>query len=259
MRPFFLRSPLRVAASVSAFVCAVLVTSARPSSAQGIIFDTITNQTGFNIPTATRTFIGDPVLAVTPTGGPVGITGFDLRMISTSAVTYNQIRVNVYFWNTINTTGTDAFSNLAGVVTGTVTSTAFTTQANVVYTLDGFRLSAPLFVNSPNFGVTVNYQGDTGSGFQNTDALTEAVVGNTATPFAVGSVAFTSPNYGYYRNASGRTDGNFSSTDGRNIGTNSAMAIRIFAAPEPGSIGLIAGAALPLLGAVVTRRRAVRK
>jgi hypothetical protein len=204
-----------------------------------------------------RSFIGE-AFNLAPTGSPVLITQMDTFLVSATATAYNDIQLRVQFWNTASNATSGAgpvFSNPAG---GPLVFDfgAFTTAAATAYTINGLTFASPVLLDgTTNLGMTMNWQGDTGTGLANTDNLTASV---GVAPTAAGSVTVGGGN-GYYRNASGETDFNFAGTDGRSLGGSStanpsADAFRLYvAAPEPGSTALCGFAAAAAAG--LWRRR----
>ncbi len=192
------------------------------------VFDAITNVVGFSAVAPTRTFMGQPFDAANP-GTPLVINQLDIVLYSATAQNYSSgLALNIQFWDTFDGTATPIFSTPVSSVQ-TFTFFPFTTQAGFGYLIT-VNWNVPVSISGfSNLGVTFNWQGDTGSGLTTTDNLTTAVRGGPgAPPIAVGDVPLAPPNLGYYRNASGRVDFNFNASDGRNIGANSALAIRLF-------------------------------
>ena len=212
--------------------CAAVSLGASSLRAQTVIMDTMTGASP-SIPTATRTFIGDPFApANVAPGGPLTISMMDIVLVSASAATYQNLVLRVTFWDSYNGSAATVFSGPS--LLQTFSFGANTLAANSAYTLTGLTFTTPVTLNGGGpYGVTFNWQGDTGAGLANTDNLTTAI--RTGSAFAVGSIPLSAPNYGYYRNASGRTDFNFASTDSRQIGANSAAMFRLYtnAAPVP--------------------------
>lgn len=232
------RAAVKIAPATSAFVATEQPVAAEPQiiAAPGdIVFDSITNVTAYNIPSATRTFIGEAFNVQTgTTNQAVAFGKFDTLLASAAAVNYTNVRLNVVFWGVANTAATPVFSTPLGSYAYDLGP--LSAAANTVYNLNQVVLPTPIpiAVNTTNLGITFNYQGDTGTGLANTDNLTTTVRFTTAV--AVGSTTFN----GYFRNASGRTDFNFASTDARNIGANSAIALRLYSA-VPTAAGVALG------------------
>ncbi len=273
----FRKLTLAAAFGVAALVSSALLSphanaqtypAANAPAGSGVAFDTMTNEPTVGAPTATNSFMGQAFNAFDGSGGslPFRITSFDAPVVNSTGATLNLtgLQLRVQFYGTFSSgTQTNVFSNpIGGPITfGTTVSAAqpFAFATGTYTTFTGFGITGGLPVGSyTNLGMVLNWQGNTGAGFQTIDNLTTAIRGGaTSNPFAVGSVpGVAGPTFGYYRNSTGRTDFNFANTDSRQIGNNSALALRIYAAvPEPGSIALVALGGLPLMGVVLRRRK----
>jgi len=203
-----------------------------------------------------RTFIGEPLNLGGVAGPSVYITGLDVILASQTPQFYNQVVLRVQLWNDVNTNSSPVFSNPASAVQ--TFDIGAQNLFNNLYPFS-FTFSTPILLSSTtNVGITLNWQGDTGSGLTSTDNLTSALRFNA--PFAVGSPALSPPNYGYYRNASGGTDFNFLPSDMRTIGgPNSAIALVLYTdtdlpiVPEPSAVVLM------VLGAIAMAFMSVRR
>jgi hypothetical protein len=228
---------------------------------------------GLSQATSGRTFMGQIFTpAVTPgTVQPVTITKLDIVMYSETAVAYSGLRLRMQFFDAYGDgfiPGGDPANNpnlifntpLGGIQTQNLG--ALTTTADTLYFFS-LNLPTPVTISPARLGsgsaVSFNFQGDTGSGFQTTDALGTAIRGGVGSPSYLGG----NPAAAYYRNYNGRQDFNFvhqpagTPGDNRSIGANSALAIRLYSlastAPEPTS-GLLALLALPVIARRARRR-----
>jgi hypothetical protein len=214
-----------------------------------VVFDNMSNYEGGNTnahvgatSSTPNTFMGD---AYTLTAGTTQITGFDLFPVNLSGTSYTGLRINIFVWGTVNTSGTvnsttPAFGNLLGSYTFT-SSGSFTTgfffpfEGSPVGSGPGVALGSPLNLSSTTIGITFNYQGTTdGVTYNNVNNLSSLISWGT-TP-TVGSQVFS----GYYRNANSEVDGNFTSSL-RTLGNaNESLGLRIFGTvvPEPSTFAI---------------------
>ena len=205
-----------------------------------------------------NTFMG---AGYTVTPGTAAITGFDVYPVNLSGTAFTGLRLNLYVWGSVNTSGTvnsttPAFSNLLGtystVATGTFSSGYYWSyEGNPVGSAPGITLPSPIAISGNTIGVTLNYQGTTdGVNYNNLNSLTSLISYGVAP--SVGSLVFN----GYYRNASSEVNGNFISSL-RSLGkTDQGLALRIYgtAIPEPAAASLLG---LGLAALVAFRRRNV--
>jgi MYXO-CTERM domain-containing protein len=210
-----------------------------------------------------NTFMG---MGVNLAPGTTDITGFDIFPVNVSGTNFNALKITIYIWDTVNTSGTvnattPAFSNLLGTYTATSTGT-FTT--GFFYNFEGSPVGVnpgltitPLALADTQIGISFNYQGSTDGGltYNSVNSLTSLIMtgGNAATnPVTVGSAVFS----GYYRNAGTptETDGNFTSSL-RTLGGlfNESLGVRIYSSvPAPGGLAILG---LGLLGGARRRCR----
>jgi hypothetical protein len=233
------------------------VASAASSQAQ-LAFNNVPTSgfSAFSTSSTPNTFMGD---GYNLAPGTTAISGFDVYPVNTSGVNYVALKITIYVWGSVNTSGTvnavtPAFSNL--LATYTLTSAgAYNTGfyfpfENVPGVLPGITLGSPLAVPSTQIGLTFNYQGSTdGTTYSPANNLTSIISSNQPT---VGSEVFA----GYYRNAGtpAETDGNFTSAlrSLAGLGTYQSLAVRIYTVPEPTTAAL---ASLGVVGLVIWRRR----
>jgi len=226
------------------------------STPAAVAFDNVptSNFSAFSTSSTPNTFMGD---AYNLAAGTTAITGFDIYPVNTSGINFTALRINIFVWGTVNTSGTvsastPAFSNLLGSYTITSTG-AFNTGfyfpfEGVPGVSPGITLGSPLSVPSTQIGLTFNYQGTTdGINYSSPNNLTSIISSNAPT---VGSEVFA----GYYRNANGETDGNFTSSlrSLGGLGTYQSLAVRIYTVPEPASVALIG---FGIASLVIFRRR----
>ncbi len=181
-------------------------------TAATLLFDSFTGATTLTSTGSTpRTYMGVP-LDLANASGTVQINQIVVYMVSTAAVNYTDITVNLALWDVWSGTANPVFSSPSGgVVIADVGALAST--AGSYYTIT-VPLATPITLNGlTNHGIAVNYKGDTGTGLADTDNLTSLFRYGNA--FAVGDNPLTG--YGY-RNASGHVDLNFANTDSRSFG-----------------------------------------
>jgi len=233
--------------------CIVLATSL--GARADLVFDNMTTYESGNTNahiaatgSTPNTFMGG---AYTLASGKTAITGFDVFPANLSGSNYTGLRMNIFVWGSVNTSGTvngttPAFGNLLASYTFT-SSGSFNTgfffpfEGSPVGSGPGVTLGTPLAISSTTIGITFNFQGTyDGVNYFSTNSLT-SIIGYGVPP-TVGSQVFN----GYYRNAAGESDGNFTSSL-RSLGfQNQSLALRVFGVvPEPSS------AALTGLGAAV--------
>jgi hypothetical protein len=231
-----------------------------PVKAATLLFDNISSDRGSNIAATAstpNTFMGGAYNLVP---GASQITGFDLYPVNLSGTGFNALRLSIYVWGTVNTSGTvnattPAFGNLLAnyVLTSSGTFSSgffFPFEGTPAGVNPGITLATPLSIPSSQIGLTFNYQGSTDGGvtFNSANSLTSLIT--FGDPPAVGSLVFS----GYYRNAASEINGNFTSSL-RTLGNaNEGLGVRVYGnvVPEPGTISLVA---LGALGLVLYRRR----
>jgi PEP-CTERM motif-containing protein len=245
------------------FLVGTACLSAAVTSNAALVFDNMSNYEGGNtnahiaVTSSTpNTFMGD---AYTLAPGTTSITGFDIYPANLSGVNYVGIKINIFVWGSVNTSGTvnsttPAFGNLLGSYTLT-SSGSFNTgfffpfEGSPNGVNPGITLGAPLNIPSTTIGITFNYQGTTdGTTYNSINSLTSLI--GYGLPPTVGSQVFS----GYYRNAASESDGNFVSSL-RTLGNaNESLALRVYGnvVPEPSSFALIGIGSAALL---IFRRR----
>jgi hypothetical protein len=245
--------------TVAAVVC-ILLAHAAVSAAQ-LAFNNVTIPTSgftnaFSTSSSPNTFMGD---GYNLAAGTTSITGFDVYPVNVSGTSFTGLKINIFVWGNVNTSGTvnsttPAFGNLLGSYSftsaGTFTTGFYFPFENAPGVTPGITLATPLAVPGTQIGITFNYQGTTDgvnySSFQN---LTSIISSDAPT---TGSEVFA----GYYRNAGTptETDGNFTSSlrSLGGLGNFQSLAVRIYTVPEPSSFAL---AGLGAAGFLVLRRR----
>lgn len=243
---------------------AVLCLGTAMASNAALLFDNMSNfengVTGANVSatgSTPNTFMGG---AYNLLSGASSITGFDIYPANLSGTGYNALRINIFVWGSVNTSGTvnsttPAFGNLLGNYTFTSSGSFnsgffFPFEGTPNGVNPGITLTTPLSISSTLIGLTFNYQGSTDGGttFNNINSLTSLI--SYGTPASVGSLQFN----GYYRNASSEVNGNFISSL-RTLGNaNEGLGVRIYglAVPEPSSMAV---ASLGMGMLVLIRRR----
>jgi hypothetical protein len=250
---------IRPLSKVLARAC-VLLASAALCDAQ-LAFNNVTLPpdpfSAFSTSSTPNTFMGD---GYNLAAGTTSITGFDIYPVNVSGTSFIGLKINIFVWGSVNTSGTvnsttPAFGNL--LATYTLTSAGnfangfyFPFESATPGVTPGITLATPLAVPSTQIGISFNYQGTTDginySSFQN---LTSIISSNAPT---VGSEVFA----GYYRNAGTptETDGNFTSSLRAlgGLGSFQSLAVRVYSVPEPTSVALAGLGAAALL---IFRRR----
>lgn len=237
---------------------AVLFACTAIASAQSqIVFDNMSNYEGGNTNahvaatgSTPNTFMGGGyVLAA----GTTAITGFDLYPVNLSGTSYTGLRINLFVWDIVNTSGTvnattPAFGSLLGSYSLTSSGTYATGnfypfEGSPVGSAPGITLGSPIDITDTTIGVSLNYEGTTdGINYSSINSLTSLISYGMAP--SVGSEIFN----GYYRNAAAETDGNFTSSL-RSLGfQDQSLGLRVFGTvPEPGTMALTGIGGLALL------------
>ncbi len=174
------------------------------------LFDSYSSATLTSAANTPHTFIGEPI-TLNSNGGTsnISIAGGTAYLQPLTTTSYTNIRLNVTFWGAASgaTAGTTpAFSNSLGTYSfdlGPLNASALS-----IYPYS-FSLPSTVVFPSRAGGVTLNWQGNTGSGLTSTDNLTSALRFAPAPPVSGAFTVGTPGVFGYYRNASGETDGNF--------------------------------------------------
>jgi hypothetical protein len=231
----------------------ILVASAVLSEAQ-LAFNNVSTPlfSAFSTSSSPNTFMGD---GYNLAPGTTSITGFDIYPVNVSGTSFTGLKINIFVWGNVNTSGTvnattPAFGNLLATYTLTsagnfATGFYFPFEGATPGVTPGISLATPLAVPSTQVGITFNYQGTTDgvnySSFQN---LTSIISSNAPT---TGSEVFN----GYYRNAGTptETDGNFTSAlrSLGGLGSFQSLALRIYTVPEPSAFALAGLGASALL------------
>ena len=150
----------------SAFI--LLAASAATTNAQ-VAFDNVptSNFSAFSTSSTSNTFMGDgynlPV-------GTSAITGFDVYPVNVSGTSFTGLKINIFVWGTVNTSGTvnaatPAFGNLLGSYSFT-SSGSYSTGFYFPFegtpgVTPGITLGSPLAVSGTQIGFSINYQGTT--------------------------------------------------------------------------------------------------
>jgi len=226
-------------------MAALAVASAASSEAQ-LAFNNVPTSgfNAFSTSSTPNTFMGD---AYNLAPGTTAINGFDIYPVNTSGVNFTGLKINIFVWGSVNTSGTvnattPAFGNLLAsyslTSSGNFSSGFYFPFENVPGVSPGISLATPLNVPSTQIGLTFNYQGTTdGVNYSSPNGLTSIISSNAP---SVGSEVFA----GYYRNANSETDGNFTSSLRAlgGLGTYQSLAVRIYTVPvpEPAAVALVA-------------------
>lgn len=207
------------------------LTTARPAthppmSTPGVLLDTVTSATtltgGTNpCPCPIQAhFMGN---AWTNNALPIGttsitVTGFTFYVSSLQNQSYTNVVARIQLWNTYNGPVDPVFSNPGPLVTASLGPQSFFAGSKNRFSI---TLPSPITLTggpSTNWwGVTVNFQGNTGSGLKDTNDLAPVIASRSSSGgYAVGQITSpgVSPTYGFYKNRSGRTDFNFNPNDG---------------------------------------------
>jgi len=244
---------------------------AATSATPPVLYDSFpTGAPAYSTSSTPNTFMG---LASNLVGGASSITGFDVYPVNVSGTNFDHLKINIFVWDTVNTSGTvnattPAFGNLLASYSLTTAGT-FTTgffypfESATPGVLPGISLATPLLISDSVVGLTYNYQGSTDGGatYNNFNNLTSIISGSDPTNYpgnvvVTGSLILGGATGGYYRNAGSPTETNGNFTSGlRSLGglTNQGVAARVYGTvvPEPASLGIIAA-----FGLLALRRRA---
>jgi len=269
--------------ALSSIVAATTLTLAGVSNA-AVLFDAMTPSVGAGgAPNTGNSFMGQGLITpafTTPGAGYSSISGLDIALVNNSgaALTLTGLRLNIWTYDGVSTSATISDPQFTNPVAGNPAVVDFTLAAgglalgNNTFSLvaaagvttaapgttGGINFTTPIPIdpNSTAIGFVFNWQGATdpaGTVFNTIPGLTTGIRGGAAAPaFAAGTPTGLAPNFGYNRNASGLTTGNLLISDGRQIGLNSSLYIRVYGdvIPEPTSLTLAAAA-----GAMVLRRK----
>lgn len=248
---------IRQLSSLATGVCTLLALTA-VSHAQ-LAFNNVNtsppNFNAFSTSSNPNTFMGD---AYNLAPGTTAITGFDVYPVNVSGVNFTGLKINIFVWGNVNTSGTvnsttPAFGNLLASYSltsaGNFQSGFYFPFETVPGVTPGISLATPLNVPS-QIGITFNYQGTTdGVNYSSIQNLTSIISSNAPT---TGSEVFA----GYYRNAGTptETDGNFTSSLRAlgGLGTFQSLAVRIYSVPEPSTFAV---AGLGVAALLIFRRR----
>jgi hypothetical protein len=238
-------------------VSALALSSSTLSAALAFNNVPTSNFSAFSTSSTSNTFMGD---GYNLAAGTTSITGFDVYPVNVSGVNFTGLKINIFVWGSVNTSGTvnsatPAFGNLLASYSLTSVGSFnngfyFPFEGAVPGTTPGITLATPLNVPNTQIGLSFNYQGTTdGVNYQSYNNLTSIISSNAPT---VGSEVFA----GYYRNANNpaETDGNFVSglRSLGGLGTFQSLAVRIYTVPEPSTMALVG---LSLAGLTIFRRR----
>lgn len=225
-----------------------------------------------------RSFTGNAI----NTAGTGPITRMDLLISATNTplTAYQSIRINTQFWEQFADNSPNPWFTNAGAFRSNEYNTFSALPSNFAFLGSGvdfslYRVSiefaSPVNFTDPNLnGVVFNIQGNTGSGFFNTNNLsTYRTRGNG---YLVGSSPILpgeSDRGGYLRNNRGRTDYNFTNNPavaGTDLffaprNSNEALGMRLYTqvvvtVPEANTVALLAlGGLVPIVGLIRRRRK----
>lgn len=260
----------KISALAGAVVVAAVFGMGSTSFGQVTYWDNLSNATTFSgVATGSSPVAG---LGNIQTGMGVNLANFTpgvseilfldtvIGNVTGTAIASKPVRLNVWIWETVNTTATGTapiFSNLKDLGNGPTAPTAVfdfapISLANNTLAETNLAFSAPFTLSSSLIGIAFNWQIDNGAGFVSLLNLNTTVIGGaTQAAPAVGTNFFTASTGGYFRSANSTLDvgGNFAASSSRNIGSNSGVPFTL-SIPEPSALGLLAPA-----GLVLARRR----
>ncbi|WP_386070736.1 hypothetical protein ACFJIW_08865 [Tahibacter sp. UC22_41] len=197
--------------------------------AEVLVFDSFTGATNYLAENRSpRTFIGMPLNL----SGAVGTTPAISRIVvylaytGATAQTYTSLRVRFAMFGSWSSGSNPVFSDVVSLsqadIPGPITlNPSTTTPINLL-------IDPPIALTGVNaHGITVNFQGNTGSGLVSTDNLTSLLRSGT-NPVGVGANPMPS-GYGY-RNLIGQTNYNFAPSHASSFAlANEAMALQLYA------------------------------
>jgi MYXO-CTERM domain-containing protein len=204
-----------------------------------------------------NTFMGG---GFTLAAGTTQIAGFDIYPVNLTGTTFDHLRMTIYVWDHVNTSGTvNATTPAFDTLLASYTITSAGTYASGLYypfesatpgVTPGITLATPLLLSDNVVGLSFNYQSSTDGGVTYSSVNSLSSIISAGGPAVVGANMFS----GYYRNAGSptETDGNFTSSLRTLSGlTNQSVGVRVYdAVPTPGALAL-----LGLGGLIAGRRR----
>jgi hypothetical protein len=193
-----------------------------------LVFDSHTGAGGYvSVLSSPRTFMGMALDLETDVGPDPLISRIVVYMIynGTSTQTFAGLRARVQLWDVWSGNDQPVFSAPTTLVERTWTD--FTANPNTYYSMT-LTPDPPIPLSGlTSHGIAMNFQGDTGAGFENIDTLT-SLIRTGVDPFAVGSNPLIG-NVGYI-NDDGQTDFNFLPQHGFTLAWPSqALALKLYA------------------------------
>lgn len=230
--------------------------------AQAVVYDGLIAGTVANFTSSVpRTYMGQGFSIADPLA-PVQITQARVVLVAGAALSYQNTRIRVQFWNTYDPsqTGTNlVFSNAVGApivfTTGPITTTGATA---FTFTLP---FGSPVSLTGlTNHGITFNWQSDVagiGNFIDDTLLTTALRTGSGGPPPALTAGTNVNPGGGYFRNASGLTSFNFQAGDARTIANFGGLMFELSAVsvPEPATVALFGLAGCCVAGGWYRMRR----
>lgn len=213
--------------------------------AESLVLDSFTGATSYlGEDRSPRTYIGMPFNLAGGAGNYPAISKMVVYLAYTgaSAQTYNSLRVRFAVFGGWSSGNNPVFSDVAALLQADAAGPITLNPSTITPITIPIDPPIPLSGLTAH-GITVNFQGDTGSGLASSDTMSSLLRAGT-NPVAVGANAMASA-YGY-RNLIGQSNYNFAPSHASTFGlANEAMAVQLYATPTIFSQSITNFAATP--------------